>query len=475
MSNSHSNSSIFETLPDDFEAPKVQDFIPSSVSVRAVPFNSSYELDDDLIESSNAMTQLLIFAGFKFIVNTIASPFVVANVVQQVQFKPSDAYLQLHTSNISEKLPEEEDQKAGAEENSEPPQFDEDDDYTELESLPSDFSEPILSDFEKINSEPTSNLPADESGYLTRTVNSFYSDPTTPPYQIPPIEGSSLGAISSLLSQQYEGFASLFKGNFTGWISDISYLLLQTSIEGTVNDLLELRDEAVPFVFLERWEGQLATNVLSHSLTGVILSPLEIVKTRLMVQTSNPFHKKYKSTMDCLSTMTAEEGGLLSLYFGPHFLPTLLHYSTHPFMQNATPIIIERGLGIVAMDDPVIYGVLEFTLGVFELLLTLPMDTVRRRLYCQELNFGRVSGKNKSFETVVERNVVPYKGMFDCFYRIVVEEGGVRSKIKNGKVYKRKRKGATWGLGPLFKGFRMRLFGYVIMQVLKVFADVEFE
>ncbi|KAJ1550971.1 hypothetical protein HK096_003920 [Nowakowskiella sp. JEL0078] len=430
--------------------------------------NSFEVLEEDDSVDSEALLQLLVYAGVKFAACTFASPLIVANVLQQVQYKPSDEYIKKYTidnlkSTIfnNEKEPELENDRYSSDDSDSPL---------------TDFTEVDISNLEKPKIETPmaiKSLAADSSGYLKRT--SFdHSDPTTPPFQIEPLEGSSLSAVQQIIKHQSEGFMSLFKGAFTGWMSDMTFMMLQPSVEGLINDLLELRDEDIPLIFLEHWGGQLATSVASHSLTGFLLSPLELARTRLITQTSNPYHKKYKSTVHCLSSVISEEGGFMNMYFGRHFSANLAHYFFTPLFKECAPLIIERGLSLSNEDNPLMFGVCEFLLGVLELTVMVPVDTVRRRLYCQVVKDGIMSrdGSTRNFETVVERSTVPYRGMLDCMYRMVVEEGGTRSKRKT-RGGKKKEKRYTWKLGPLFKGFRARLFALVVLQGLKTFTDID--
>lgn len=118
----------------------------------------------------------------------------------------------------------------------------------------------------------------DASGYIVRT--SVYDDSTRPPHQIKPIDGGVWQGIGKLMKQPHEGWRSLFKGQYTNWLYEISHLFLQPTLEGTLNDMFDLYDDTIPLVHLDHVGPNLATLVASNLIVGFILSPLELIRTR---------------------------------------------------------------------------------------------------------------------------------------------------------------------------------------------------
>jgi fusion and transport protein UGO1 len=121
-------------------------------------------------------------------------------------------------------------------------------------------------------------MPLDASGYIVRS--SVYDDSTRPPHQIKPIEGGVWQGIGRLMKHPQEGWRSLFKGQYTNWIYEVSHLFLQPTLEGILNDMFDLYDDTIPLVHLDHVGPNLATLVASHVIVGLLLSPLEIIKTR---------------------------------------------------------------------------------------------------------------------------------------------------------------------------------------------------
>lgn len=57
-------------------------------------------------------------------------------------------------------------------------------------------------------------------------------------------------------------------------------LFLQPTIEGSLNDAFNLYDDTIPLVHLDSVGPNIATLLFSYLATGIILNPLEIVRTR---------------------------------------------------------------------------------------------------------------------------------------------------------------------------------------------------
>lgn len=57
-------------------------------------------------------------------------------------------------------------------------------------------------------------------------------------------------------------------------------LLMQPTLEGFLNDALNLPDDSIPLVHLDNVLPNFSTLLASHVVTGVILSPVELIRTR---------------------------------------------------------------------------------------------------------------------------------------------------------------------------------------------------
>jgi fusion and transport protein UGO1 len=188
------------------------------------------------------------------------------------------------------------------------------------------------------------------------------------------------------------------------------------------------------------------------------------------VQSASPLHRKYKGPVHALRTILEEEGGLKGLYLNHNLWPTVLYHTLTPLLQNTTPLIIDRVLRISANDSPFLYGLAELGLNTLELLIMLPLETIRKRLQCQI----RTRTPKKRFETVVALRPVPYTGVIDAAYHIIKEEGG-RRRRGTGKLSKSQPRSILtgWGWRGLYQGFSMQCTSNVILFVLHAVNGIE--
>ncbi|KAG2080677.1 mitochondrial carrier domain-containing protein, partial [Suillus cothurnatus] len=201
--------------------------------------------------------------------------------------------------------------------------------------------------------------PVDDQGYVIRT--SVLEDGTRPEYIIP--VGSMNGTWDMVMKRaaafRGEGWLSLWKGLLTSCIHDVLF------------------SNSMHSVFLSSVAGlyrpPLLLPVASHVITGFLLSPLDLVRTRLIAQSAMQRYRTYTGPFDALRQILIQEGVLL-----------------HGLCSSAR---------IVA-----------------SLLITLPVETVRRRLQVQ------TRGTAKALRTCVETRPVPYNGVVDALWHIVTEE-----------------------------------------------------
>lgn len=181
--------------------------------------------------------------------------------------------------------------------------------------------------------------------------------------------------------------------------------------------------------------------------------------------------RKYKGPFHALKTIIQEEGGVKGLYFSHNLLPTILYHTITPLLQNTTPLIIDRVLRISANESPFMYSLAELGLNTLEVIITLPLDTIRKRLQCQIRT--RTPG-NKRFETVVATRPVPYTGIANAAYCIIKEEGGKPNRKKGKKAVPQKRGILTdWSLRGLYHGFNMQCTSNIVLFFLHAINGIE--
>ncbi|KAG0184841.1 hypothetical protein DFQ28_010354 [Apophysomyces sp. BC1034] len=411
-------------------------------------------------------TRFTSFAMLKYFVTMLTSPFEVGTTLLQVQYSPHEDVEVIAFSD--EKI-------SGTQES---PSYlngissDEEDDGDAFYSTqpPQKTPSPRSSRFKS---------PSD-SGLLARSV---YDEETRPAYQMAPMNGGVLEILSHIIKQPTEGWKSLLKGQRVTWIYEMLRVFLQPSLERSLNDLFGLYDDTIPLMHLDNVTPNMTTLVASHLAVGILLSPLEIIRTRLIVQSSSPLSCKYKGIMHALLTMCREEGGLRSVYLSYNLIPTILYHIITPLISSSTPLIIDRVLHISASDSPISYGAAELAFSTLGLIITLPLETIRRRLHCQV-----------NMSSAVALRPVPYKGVLDALYKIMKEEGTKNKKStqpatrlkKNSALYdnssdsdddlpivSQPKSTSAWGIRGLYKGFGMQMAANVMLFIFHTINGIE--
>ncbi|KAJ7042623.1 mitochondrial carrier domain-containing protein [Mycena alexandri] len=425
--------------------------------------NSIFDLSPQLADPSDGVDPIHLLktlaasAILQYTSSAIAMPWEVAKLLLQVQWVPKDAG------------------------DPDPAEIPEDDDDALSES-----SNDNDSYFADPNAAPNAGFPAlrptDEQGYVIR--RSVLEEGTRPEYIIPVGSANGVWGMMRRVGRfRSEGWLALWKGLLTSCITEILSSTFQPMIRSLLQALL-LPTTAVfyhPPMFLP---------VLSHLIMGFILSPLDLVRTRLIVQSFSSRHLTYTGPFDALSHILREEGGLRGIYFHPHLLiPTLIDNLLPPIVSFVLPGMLASYVGAQITEDanPIAWGLAELAGSCLGLLITLPFETVRRRLQVQ------VRGTAKPIKGCVELRPAPYNGVVDTFWHILTEE---RSDLPISSAQKRKRrlsKGKeragveeqptrdgeeqSWmrntGIGQLYRGLGMRLGASIIMFGLALFSGDE--
>lgn len=219
--------------------------------------------------------------------------------------------------------------------------------------------------------------------------------------------------------------------------------------------------------------------IASQVVTGFILSPLDLVRTRLIVQSSVQRYRTYSGPIDALKQILEHEGGLSGVYFHPHlFFPTIIDCTLRSLVPLTVAPLLASYFSISAESNPVLWTATELFGSCISLLITLPFETVRKRLQVQ------TRGTAKPLKTCVEVRPAPYHGMIDAFWHILTEERSdlpLRQKRHRRKSVSTKGKPAedseplhaeSWlkntGIGQLYRGLGMRLGATVCVLVLAV-------
>ncbi|KAI0052904.1 mitochondrial carrier [Auriscalpium vulgare] len=424
--------------------------------------NSIFELSPGLADPGGADLRLLLktlvaSAFLQYTSTAIAMPWEVGKCLLQVQWVPRDAG---EEEVIEEVVEEEEELSSDSGEDS----------Y---------FADPSASAGPSRYPAPR---PADERGYIVR--KSVMEEGTRPEYVLPVGSVNGVWAmIKRLGGFRSEGWLALWKGLLTSCVTDLLSSTLQPLIHSALQSIFAPASTS-PYLFPNTTTAILLP-VASHLITGFLLSPLDLVRTRLIVQSFTERHRTYTGPVDALRSIARDEGGVRGLYLHPHLLiPTLLDNSLRPLISLGLPPLLAARMysnaPISADTHPVAWGVVELASSCVGLLATLPFETVRRRLQTQ------VRGSAAPLKTCVETRPAPYNGVVDALWHILTEERSdlpIQPRRRRRGEEKGKGKGTdgkesveeedgpvSWwrstGLGQLYRGLGMRLGASAIVFLL---------
>lgn len=229
---------------------------------------------------------------------------------------------------------------------------------------------------------------------------------TKPEFVMPIVVKGGVLEMMKAVGRGKEGWFGLLKGTFTTFILDNAFNTIQPLLSGffslftttsSVSRNMNLSITYSPYPF-----KSLTILLSSHLLTGVLLSPLDLIRTRLIAQSTLSSHKKYKGPYNALQQILKTEGGWRTIYLHPNLLiPTILDYTFRPLFNLSIPLMIEYWLHVEPNLNPITYALVELILNSMGLLITLPIETVRRRL---QLQLRAPWGKVPDFKTPVNSN-----------------------------------------------------------------------
>ncbi|KAK4049732.1 hypothetical protein OIO90_005313 [Microbotryomycetes sp. JL221] len=400
---------------------------PSSFDARAPPARNRYEstsligdLDASARDSNGnggAMLRAFVTSSLlRFSGTALVMPFEVGKTLAQVQWVPKEGLNPL-VWDFDEEMREE---AVDLEDEAEAESY-----FADLDNISNKQAFPAR-DYE------TAPRPTSPSGYLLRPGVKDDQLGTKPEWVMPiVVQGGVWDMIRAIGRWKGEGWASLWKGQLTTFMLDVVSTAIQPLVLTTLSFafLPSSPLASLPLIYSPRPMPLLLLSTLSHAITSIAVSPLDLVRTRLIVQSAQPTHRKYSGPVDAIATILREEGGLWTTYFHPNlFIPTLLESVLRPLICISTPLIISRYLFIEPSTSPLSFSLAEFVMGTAGLLVTVPLETIRKRLQIQSradfVRAGRAGGTGKAWRTCVETRPAPYVGVVECAYRIVTEETG---------------------------------------------------
>lgn len=187
--------------------------------------------------------------------------------------------------------------------------------------------------------------------------------------------------------------------------------------------------------------GSLVVVGLASCITGLLLAPLDLVRTRLIVAPTSHPPRGLVQNLRRLPSVVAPS--LL-------WLPTALYHSIPQVFSAASPLFLRRQLRISPELYPSLWSLAAFTTSLTDLFIRLPLETVLRRAQVTSL-----LKTEKNLPTIVEP--APYTGVWATVYSILYLEGETTTKDAKGML--RTKRGQ--GTAGLVRGWRIGFWGLV--------------
>ncbi|KAK3685153.1 mitochondrial carrier domain-containing protein [Podospora appendiculata] len=216
---------------------------------------------------------------------------------------------------------------------------------------------------------------------------------------------------------------SVLQSLLENWSRSLLGALFNVPDLGVRNDMDRLIDLASPYPW-----ASLLVAAAAAVVTGLVLSPLDLVRTRLIITSTSHGSRRTLSTLRNLPS-----------YFCPSglFIPTVLHSLVHPLFMLSTPLVLRSRFMIEREVSPVTFSIAKFCSSTVALFIKLPLETALRRgqaavlsspPYVQALDAQPTAQGKKSTTATHDKleTVIPvgaYRGVFGTMYSIVNEEG----------------------------------------------------
>ncbi|TIB35352.1 hypothetical protein E3P86_02691 [Wallemia ichthyophaga] len=214
-----------------------------------------------------------------------------------------------------------------------------------------------------------------------------------------------------------EGLSGLWKGTFTSWL-----------LRELGEYVQPLFSSGLSSIFFKSFPVESISNLI----TDVAVSPLSLVLTRMIVQSTSVTsagvsRRAYSGPVDALCKISHDEGGWLAMWTHPNLLfPAVLESALQNLLTICGSLLVDRLLSINIESNPITYMSCVTLWNILSSALIFPITTVRRRLQVQDRSLDK--GHNaKRFVTCVE-TPLPSAGIVECINQMVTEDCSSESR-----------------------------------------------
>ncbi|EJU01131.1 hypothetical protein DACRYDRAFT_22905 [Dacryopinax primogenitus] len=423
-------------------------FAPPATSPRVeLPLPNAAGAFSD-IDASTWPRKILTLLLIQYASTAIAMPFEGAKVLSQVEWIPRDGVAEW----VDEEVEDERDDASDA-----------------SDTGPSYFYDPSPNPIAHPFTRRTSSMTVRRRS-STRPTPMNVGIYRRPPWVLPPFGDPGVwGMIKRTMRTRTEGVYTLWNGQLPSTTIDI--------LTSTVQPFLHTILASIPFLAAAPPDLLLGPApiplVLSHVMTGVLLIPLDHLRTHLIL---NPSSRSLPPDQRTTPPPRLYFSSLMAQYMHPHLLlPALLTSSIPHVLSLCLPRLLPPSLTPTLVASPVLQPILSLVFTAASLLITLPLETVKRRLQAQTaLNLVDpppvTTSEDDHTPQLPQHRVLtrpmPYHGIIDTLYRIMSEESSVPPPLPE---HREKAATSFWTstvIRQLYRGYGMALTAGVIVFCL---------
>jgi len=189
--------------------------------------------------------------------------------------------------------------------------------------------------------------------------------------------------------------------------------------------------------------GSLVIAAAASGITGLLLAPLDLIRTRLIVTPISHAPRGLLQNFRHLPSLLVPSA---------LWLPTTLYHTLPQLFSGASPLLMRRQLNLTPELTPNLWSIAAFATSLTDLFLRLPLETLVRRAQVSSL-----LRTEPEMPTIVD--TAPYAGVWGTVYSILYTEGERTVVGGNAKsLGKVKRAQGAWGL---VRGWRVGFWGLV--------------
>jgi fusion and transport protein UGO1 len=275
--------------------------------------------------------------------------------------------------------------------------------------------------------------------------------------------------LQCLRNHPNEGNTAMFKGLWTGFVRAIFEETLEPNVLALTCLVFGGDDASMPPVDSDSPTRMVFAHVTAGVLTDTMLAPLDVARTRLIVQSSTHSQKKYNGLVEALRSQFMEYKSTPwadPMRLAATVIPSI---ATHAFVV-ATPVILDRVLGVSAIYNPIQYAVMELGFRIVRDLVAIPLISIQTRIFAYHPTMNRNGGLDKIWSPLVPQRLLPYINLGDGLGRMINEEGGAVEERRHRRPDQRTI--SPWRrLEPLYHGLGLRLAESVIFFLTRVISE----